>query len=121
MFLPPLLLPFSSGRALRCGAAARRISRAQVRDSVFAVLVEQGRVEAELGSSAHVRSSSPQKSPASRTLELKKPVCPPFVVILSRDPLMMKSISFTGSPSRTMQLPSVYNMGLRRSHMASKS
>ncbi|BAS77938.1 Os02g0255033 [Oryza sativa Japonica Group] len=34
---------------------------------------------------------------------------------------MMKSISFTGSPSRMMQLPSVYSMGFRRSHMASKS
>ncbi|WVZ76968.1 hypothetical protein U9M48_024876 [Paspalum notatum var. saurae] len=90
-------------------------------DNVFTVLVEPGRFEAEVGSRAQVRSSSPQKSPPCRTLELKKPVCPPFVVVLSRVPLIMKSISFTGSPSRMMQLPSVYSIGFRRSHMASKS
>ncbi|CAA7398683.1 unnamed protein product [Spirodela intermedia] len=53
----------------------------------FTVLVEDGRLPVDLGSRAHVSSSSPQKSPGLR---------------LSNLPRMMKSISVTGSPSRTM-------------------
>ncbi|RDX82130.1 hypothetical protein CR513_37119, partial [Mucuna pruriens] len=56
---------------------------------VWTVLVEMG-------------SSSPQKSPALRYSELKKPVLPPFVVMVNSLPRIMKSISSTGSPSRTM-------------------
>lgn len=54
-------------------------------------------------------------------MELKKPVLPPFVVELSRWPLMTKSISVTGSPSRTMYVPSVLKEETRRSHMASSN
>ncbi|URD91984.1 hypothetical protein MUK42_32392 [Musa troglodytarum] len=35
-------------------------------------------------------------------MELKKPVRPPLVVALSNLPRIMKSISVTGSPSRTI-------------------
>lgn len=96
-------------------------AKASTSDIVFTVLVELGRLDVDVGSRAQVRSSSPQKSPAFRTSELKKPVLPPFVVMLIKFPLMTKSISFTGSPSRITQLPSVYKIGFRQSHMASKS
>ncbi|KAL8172557.1 hypothetical protein V2J09_024361 [Rumex salicifolius] len=71
------------------------------------VLVEMGRLEEERGSRAHVSSSSPQKSPSSRKTELKKPVLPPFVVIVTSRPLIMNSISSTGSPSRRIELLSI--------------
>ncbi|KAL8167844.1 hypothetical protein V2J09_009343 [Rumex salicifolius] len=67
------------------------------------VLVEEGR--ADLGSNAQASNSSPQKSPGPNMIELKNPVRPPFVVELSSFPLMMKSISVTGSSSRTMKVP----------------
>ncbi|CAA6668066.1 unnamed protein product [Spirodela intermedia] len=78
--------------------------RAKASTSVTArtVLVEEGRFDPDLGSSAQVNSSSPQKSRSFRTLWLKNPLRPPSVVILSRRPRMMKSISSTGSPSLTM-------------------
>lgn len=64
--------------------------------------VEEGKLRLEEGIRAHVRSSSPQKSPGLSVMELKNPERPPFVVELSSWPRIMKSISFTGSPSRTM-------------------
>ena len=85
----------------------------------FTVRVEEGRVALDLGIKAQVSSSSPQKSPGLRVMELKNPDLPPLVVELSNCPLMTNSISFTGSPSRTMQVPSVLNDDTRRSHMAS--
>ncbi|RDX95284.1 hypothetical protein CR513_22217, partial [Mucuna pruriens] len=77
-------------------------AKASTSDIVSTVLVEMGRFEEEVGSRAHVRSSSPQKSPAFSSDELKKPVLPPFVVAVASFPRMMNSISSTGSPSRTM-------------------
>ena len=77
-------------------------AKASTSDIVSTVLVEMGRFAEELGSKAHVRSSSPQKSPALSSEELKKPVLPPFVVAVARFPRIMKSISSTGSPSQTM-------------------
>ncbi|GER27772.1 pantothenate synthetase [Striga asiatica] len=64
--------------------------------------VEEGRFEADFGSRAQVKSSSPQKSPSFKRLRLKNPLRPPSVVTLSRRPRMRKIISSTGSPSRTM-------------------
>ncbi|KAK2986505.1 hypothetical protein RJ640_021380 [Escallonia rubra] len=77
--------------------------RAKASTSVkaFTVRVDGGKLEPALGSRAHVRSSSPQKSPSFKTPRLKNPLLPPSVVTLSRRPRIMKSISFTGSPSRT--------------------
>ena len=60
------------------------------------------------GTKAHVSSSSPQKSPGLRVMELKNPDLPPLVVELSSWPLMMKSISFTGSPSLVMNVSLVF-------------
>ncbi|CAA7408668.1 unnamed protein product [Spirodela intermedia] len=98
-------------------------TRAKASTSVraFTVLVEEGRLEDELGSRAQVRSSSPQKSPPLRKSALKKPVLPPLVVALSSVPRMMNSISSTGSPSRTMMLDPVYRTGFSLSHIASIS
>ncbi|KAK6944347.1 hypothetical protein RJ641_025449 [Dillenia turbinata] len=78
--------------------------RAKASTSViaFTVRVDDGRFEPDLGSRAQVRSSSPQKSLSLSKLRLKNPLLPPSVVTLSRRPRMMKSISSTGSPSRTM-------------------
>ncbi|BAS81301.1 Os02g0789150 [Oryza sativa Japonica Group] len=89
--------------------------------SAFTVRVDDGKLTVGLGTRAHPSSSSPQKSPDFRVVELKKPVRPPFVVELSSFPRMMKSISVTGSPSRTMYVPCVHNDDTRRSQMASKS
>ncbi|KAK3029384.1 hypothetical protein RJ639_037907 [Escallonia herrerae] len=77
--------------------------RAKASTSVkaFTVRVDGGKLEPALGSRAHVRSSSPQKSPSFKTPRLKNPLLPPSVVTLSRRPRIMKSISFTGSPSRS--------------------
>ena len=79
-----------------------RRAKASTSDILSTVVVEMGRFEEELGSKAHVRSSSPQKSPAWRIEELKKLVLPPYVVRVASFPRIMKSISSTGSPSRTM-------------------
>uniref|UniRef100_A0A3Q7H2P7 Uncharacterized protein n=1 Tax=Solanum lycopersicum TaxID=4081 RepID=A0A3Q7H2P7_SOLLC len=87
----------------------------------FTVRVEDGRLEPDFGSSAQVRSSSPQKSLSFNKLRLKKPLLPPSVVTLSRRPRMMKSISSTGSPSRTMCVFSIYKHGFRRSQIASSN
>lgn len=97
--------------------------RANASTSVLAstVLVEIGRLEEDFGSKAHVRSSSPQKSPALRSAQLKKPVLPPLVVIVAKFPRIIKSISSTGSPSRMMKVLSVKRTGLRWSHRASIS
>jgi hypothetical protein len=51
---------------------------------VSTVLVEIGKFEEVVGSKAHVRSSSPQKSPALSSEELKKPVLLPFVVAVAK-------------------------------------
>lgn len=84
--------------------------------------MEDGRLRLdEEGIKAHVSNSSPQKSPGLRVMELKNPVLPPSVVELSTCPLMMKSISLTGSPSRTMYVSFVFNDDTRRSHIASRS
>jgi hypothetical protein len=64
--------------------------------------VEEGKLRVDFGSNAQASSSSPQKSPGLKVIELKKPVRPPFVVELSSFPLIIKSISVTGSLSRTM-------------------
>ncbi|KAK6944277.1 hypothetical protein RJ641_025379 [Dillenia turbinata] len=48
--------------------------------------------------------SSPQKSPGLNALELKKPVRPPLAVELSCPPLIINSISVTGSPRTTTHL-----------------
>ena len=85
------------------------------------VRVEVGRFRFDVGIKAQVNNSSPQKSPGLRVMELKKPDRPPFVVELSSWPLMMNSISFTGSPSRTKYASWVLKDDTRRSHMASKS
>nr|GMC73568.1 hypothetical protein CR513_22217 [Ipomoea batatas] len=68
----------------------------------FTVRVDGGKFAPAFGSSAHVRSSSPQKSLSFRMPRLKKPLLPPSVVTLSMRPRMTKSISSTGSPSRTI-------------------
>lgn len=73
------------------------------------------------GIKAQVKSSSPQKSPGLSVIELKNPDRPPSVVELSIWPLMMKSISFTGSPSRVTYVSLVFNDGTKRSHIASMS
>ncbi|URE02518.1 hypothetical protein MUK42_27964, partial [Musa troglodytarum] len=85
------------------------------------VLVEEGKFTVDFGRRAQASSSSPQKSPGLNVIELKKPVRPPLVVELSNLPRIMKSISVTGSPSRTMYVPSVLREDTRRSHMASRS
>ncbi|CAN6460210.1 unnamed protein product [Victoria cruziana] len=90
------------------GSSARN-AKASTSLSALTVLVEDG------------SSSSPQKSPGFRVVELKKPVLPPLVVELSSCPRIMNSISVTGSPSRTMYVPSVLKQETRRSHMASNS
>nr|GLL21396.1 hypothetical protein CR513_22217 [Ipomoea trifida] len=87
----------------------------------FTVRVDGGKFAPAFGSSAHVRSSSPQKSLSFRMPRLKKPLLPPSVVTLSMRPRMTKSISSTGSPSRTMYVFSVNKHGFSRSHMASSS
>nr|GMC77788.1 hypothetical protein CR513_22217 [Ipomoea batatas] len=87
----------------------------------FTVRVDGGKFAPAFGSSAHVRSSSPQKSLSFRMPRLKKPLLPPSVVTLSMRPRMTKSIPSTGSPSRTMYVFSVNKHGFSRSHMASSS
>jgi hypothetical protein len=54
-------------------------------------------------------------------IELKKLLRPPFVVELSSFPRMIKSISFTGSPSREMYVFSGHRKDTSRSQMASRS
>ena len=88
---------------------------------VFMVRVEDGRFRLEVGIKVQVNNSFPQKSPGLRVMELKKLDWPPLAVELSSWPLMMKSISFTGSPSRTIYASWVLKDDTRRSHMASKS
>ncbi|KAF7843186.1 hypothetical protein G2W53_000091 [Senna tora] len=68
----------------------------------FTVRVDDGKLAPDLGSNAHVRSSSPQKSPSLRRPRLKNPLLPPSVVTLSKRPRMMNNISITGSPSLTI-------------------
>nr|GMD11913.1 hypothetical protein CR513_22217 [Ipomoea batatas] len=96
-------------------------ANASTSDKAWTVRVEGGRLEPAFGSSAHVSSSSPQKSLSVRMPRLKKPLLPPSVVILSILPRMTKSISWTGSPSRTTYVFSVYKLGFSRSHIASSS
>jgi hypothetical protein len=97
--------------------------RAKASTSVWlrTVLVESGKWTFVLGSRAHVSSSSPAKSPGRRMMELKKLLRPPFVVELSSFPRIMKSISFTGSPSREMYVFSGHRKDTSRSQMASRS
>ena len=54
-------------------------------------------------------------------MELKKLLRPPLVVELSSLPRMMKSISFTGSPSREIYVFSGHRNDTSRSQMASRS
>ncbi|KAK6912108.1 hypothetical protein RJ641_024201 [Dillenia turbinata] len=82
--------------------SSARSANASTSVSDLTVRVDEGRFRLELGINAHVNNSSPQKSPGPRVMELKKPDRPPLVVELSSWPLMMNSISVTGSPSRTM-------------------
>ncbi|CAN6449625.1 unnamed protein product [Victoria cruziana] len=101
--------------------SSARSAKASTSLSALTVLVEEGRLIVDLGSKAHASSSSPQKSPGLKVMQLKKPVRPPLVVELSSLPRITKSISLTGSPSRTINVPSVLKEETRRSHMASKS
>ncbi|URE11099.1 hypothetical protein MUK42_30558, partial [Musa troglodytarum] len=81
---------------LNCVATNFRSSairaEASTSDGVSTVLVEIGRLDDEYGSSAQVRSSSPQKSPALRMSELENPVLPPLVVMPSSSPRIIMSI-----------------------------
>nr|GLL43108.1 Os02g0627750 [Ipomoea trifida] len=69
---------------LNCAATNFKSSatraNASTSETAFTVRVEDGRVTLGRGSSAHVSSSSPQKSPGPMPHELKNPVRPPFVV-----------------------------------------
>ncbi|CAA6659502.1 unnamed protein product [Spirodela intermedia] len=103
-----------------CESSARS-AKASTSSRALTVRVEEGRFKLGLGIRAQVRSSSPQKSPGRRVMELKKPLRPPLVVELSNRPLITKSISFTGSPSRTINVPCVLRQETRRSQMASRS
>jgi hypothetical protein len=85
------------------------------------VRVDDGKLRDDFGCKAHESSSSPQKSPGFSMIELKKPVLPPLVVELSSLPLITNNISVTGSPSRTIYVPSVLREETRRSHIASSS
>ncbi|CAA7395818.1 unnamed protein product [Spirodela intermedia] len=85
--------------------SSARSAKASTSSRALTVRVEEGRFKLGLGIRAQVRSSSPQKSPGRRVMELKKPLRPPLVVELSNRPLITKSISFTGSPSRTINVP----------------
>ncbi|KAF3782622.1 hypothetical protein EJ110_NYTH33802 [Nymphaea thermarum] len=118
MVAEPDQQPFISNGPV--GSSARN-AKASTSLSALTVLVEDGRLPVDLGSKAHESSSSPQKSPGFKAVELKKPVLPPLVVELSSCPRIMNSISVTGSPSRTMYVPSVLKLETRRSHMASNS
>ncbi|KAK2970898.1 hypothetical protein RJ640_005255 [Escallonia rubra] len=89
--------------------------------SDLTVRVDNGRFKFEVGIKAHVSNSSPQKSPGLSVMELKNPDLPPLVVELSSWPLITNSISFTGSPSRTMYVSLVLKDETRRSHIASRS
>jgi hypothetical protein len=64
--------------------------------------VEEGKLRVDFGSNAQASSSSPQKSPGLKVIDMKKPVRPPFGVELSSFSLIIKSISVTGSPSPTI-------------------
>ncbi|KAG9152510.1 hypothetical protein Leryth_016436, partial [Lithospermum erythrorhizon] len=120
--LPPFMeastSSFSSAAFLRFLSSELR-ANASTSEVAFTERVDDGRITLGRGSRAHVSNSSPQKSLGPMLIELKKPVRPPFVVYESRFPRMMNSISFTGSPSRIIQVPSVHREGLRRSQMAS--
>ncbi|RRT49308.1 hypothetical protein B296_00039650 [Ensete ventricosum] len=59
------------------------------------VRVDEGKFTLGLGIRAQVNSSSPQKSPGPRVIELKKPFLLPLVVELSSWPRIIKSISLT--------------------------
>ncbi|WVZ82215.1 hypothetical protein U9M48_029502, partial [Paspalum notatum var. saurae] len=87
-------------------SSARR-ANASTSKIAFTVRVDDGKLTVGLGTRAHPRSSSPQKSPGLRVIELKKPVRPPSVVELSSLPRMINNISVTGSPSRTIYVPSI--------------
>uniref|UniRef100_A0A3Q7F9S9 Uncharacterized protein n=1 Tax=Solanum lycopersicum TaxID=4081 RepID=A0A3Q7F9S9_SOLLC len=100
--------------------SSARSANASTSVSVLTVRVEAGNC-VELGSKAQVSNSSPQKSLGPRVIELKNPDLPPFVVELSSCPLMIKSISLTGSSSRTTYVPIMLRVDTRRSHIASSN
>lgn len=104
--------------ATNCNSSASR-AKASTSFIVFTVRVENGRLSPDLGSSAQVKSSSPQKSPSFSKPRLKNPLLPPSVVTLSSRPCIIKSILTTGYPSRTMYAFSVNKHGFSRSQMAS--
>ncbi|CAA7398843.1 unnamed protein product [Spirodela intermedia] len=55
-------------------------AKASTSEMALTVRVDDGRLAVGRGSRAHVRSSSPQKSPGPIRQELKNPVRPPLVV-----------------------------------------
>ena len=63
--------------------SSARSAKASTSSMARTVRVEEGRLNAGAGMRAHVTSSSPQKSPGRRVMELKKPERPPLVVELS--------------------------------------
>jgi hypothetical protein len=64
--------------------------------------VEEGKLRVDFGRNAQASSSSLQKSPGLKVIDMKKAVRPPFGVELSCFTLIIKSISITGSPSGTI-------------------